>query len=280
MTEPTERTLELTSGSFRALEWPGSGGTAILLHGLSGIADVWNRTVEAMGPDRPRCIAIDQRGHGHSPRVPDHYAVGDYMADLIDAIGVIARVGSSGDGPVHVVGHSMGARVSMVAAARRPDLFSSAVIVDIGPEAWKANITSTESLFRSLPTRFANRVEALNLGRFYGKEPDAAERCVTERLREEKDGSFTWLACTDALIETVTVQRGRGYWRDWDRIRVPTLLVRGGTSKELRPEVAEAMRRRNGSVSYVEIPDIGHNIPMLAPDRLGEEISGFWRSLG
>lgn len=303
-TERAERrTYELRAGRFRGLEWPGfpgvsrppgagsarsdgpgsSGGapTAVLLHGLSGMADVWHATVMAL-PDhldgsRPRCVAIDQRGHGRSPHLPGRYSAADYLQDLVDLVDLLGA-------PVRLVGHSMGARVAMIGAARHPELFSSVVVVDIGPEAWQRNISATTALLAARPERFSDLEEALSVARFIvgerGYDPvggdDAARMFVEERLRREKDGAYTWLAPRDALIESVTVQRSRNYWRDWEGISIPTLLVRGGNSDELRPHVVQAMRRRNPAVDFVEIDGVGHNVPLLAPERLAEEVGRFW----
>ena len=142
--DPAETGFDLPAGAFRALDWAATGATgptALLLHGLSGVADVWCDTVGALGESRPRCVAVDQRGHGHSPATPGRYRVGDHVGDVRTLVG---RLGA----PVHLVGHSMGARVAFVTAARRPELVASVVVVDIGPEAWVANIDRTTRMFR------------------------------------------------------------------------------------------------------------------------------------
>ena len=271
---PATRFVELPAGSFRLLEWSAASAatgeaSAVFLHGLSGVAEVWTDTVVALGANRPRCIALDQRGHGHSPRTPGTYAATDYLGDLM---ALIAQL----DGPVHLVGHSMGARVAILAAARHPEAFTSATIVDIGPEAWAANIAATSRIFDSLPEVFAHREAALALGRAGRGGEQWAQRFVDWRLAEQPDGTYTWLASKDGLIETVTTQRARNYWHDWERVATRALLVRGGTSNELRQHIVDAMRRRNPSVGFVEIPDVGHNVPLLAPDQLAAELTQFW----
>lgn len=269
-TQPHARTVALPAGLFRCVEWSGRRDeTVVLLHGLSGVADVWTDTVDALGTDRPRCIALDQRGHGRSPRTPGAYAARDYLGDLM---ALVDQLG----GPVRLVGHSMGARVAILAAARHPDAFSSVVIVDIGPEAWKANIAHTTKLFASMPESFASRDEAMAVGRMAGRGDEWATRFIDWRLHAEADGTYTWLGSQEAMIETVTVQRARGYWPDWVDVVVPSIVVRGALSKELRPATFEAMQRRNPFVHSTEIPDVGHNIPLEAPVDLARAIVEFW----
>ncbi|HNH37472.1 MAG TPA: alpha/beta hydrolase, partial [Microthrixaceae bacterium] len=87
------------------------------------------------------------------------------------------------------------------------------------------------------------------------------------------------LASADGLVETVSAHRRRNYWTEWDALAVPTLLVRGGTSGELRPRTLEQMRHRNPRVEVAELDSVGHNVPLLAPQRLAAEIRAFWSRL-
>lgn len=292
---PDERGFQLSAGEFRGLVWQGGPDTAVLLHGLSGMADVWTAMVAALAAQggsvhggeppstvgtpvsgtRPCCIAIDQRGHGRSPHTPGSYRAVDYLGDLVELVEGLER-------PVRLVGHSMGARVAMLAAARHPGLFSSVVIVDIGPEAWQRNIESTMRLLSARPETFADRDEALAVARFIvgDRGESAAEAMVDDRLRRMPDGSYEWLAPREALEESVVEQRSRNYWRDWEHIAIPALLVRGGESDELRPRIVDEMRRRNPTVDVVEIDGVGHNVPMLAPVELARTVMEFWQARG
>lgn len=160
-TQPVEVSYELPAGAFRGLHWaagrsPSVDGCVLFLHGLSGTADVWDATVRELGERRPECLAIDQRGHGSSVVPVRGYAVADYVADVV-ALAQRLPV------PLRLVGHSMGGRVALVAAARFPQLFRSVAIVDIGPEAWKKNITETVRLLRSRPEELADRAAAADL---------------------------------------------------------------------------------------------------------------------
>jgi 2-(acetamidomethylene)succinate hydrolase len=278
--------VELPAGRFRLLRWEGDARTAIFLHGLTGVAEVWGPTVEALRPDRPVCLALDQRGHGHSPKPGSGYAVTDYVADLLALVRKLHLEGAD------LVGHSMGARVAMVAAARHPRLFRSVAIVDIGPEQWAANHRATVAALDRMAASYPNADAAVG-GAASGRPPGAIVRDLAEarpdadvlraialaRLRTAPDGTVTWLADREALKQTVVAHRSRNYWRDWERISIPALFVHGAASNEVRPAIAEAMRRRNPRVRYHALQGIGHNIPLLAPRALGEALRDFWSML-
>lgn len=81
------------------------------------------------------------------------------------------------------------------------------------------------------------------------------------------------------MSRMVRIQRSASYWSDWEAIRPPALLVRGGDSDELRPHVFDQMRRRNPAVEVVEFAGVGHNVPLLAPARLAATLAAFWRNI-
>ncbi len=266
---PEERWFETPGGRFRALEWAGAEPGVLFLHGLTGVAEVWQETVDALGGERPRCVAIDQRGHGDSPHAGPYH-----VRQLVqDALGV-ARAAEM-ERP-HLVGHSMGARVAMAAAAWRPRAWRSAVMADIGPEAWAQNWRETVTGVDSMPESLT-RDEAVAF--FTRNRPTPPERLhgYLRRVRETADGRYTWRGSRDAWKAMVRQHRGRDYWAEWEALGdPPALLVHGLKSNELRPAVADEMRRRNARVRYVPVEGIGHNIPLLAPVLLGETLLAFW----
>ena len=272
MTGPLELHLELPAGGFRVLEWPGGPSRAVFLHGLTGVAEVWSSTIASL-PDRPTCVAPDQRGHGQSPRPAGGYSADRYVDDTV------ALIRSLGYQPVHLVGHSMGARVALLLASRAPHLLRSVVILDIGPEQWQANIDGSIAAFDRMPLRFASRDEALAYASRGRPGFVADEAMFFRRLRTLPGGAFEWLADTEALKATVRAHRSRNYWKEWANIAVPALFVRGGDSTEVRPAIAAKMRATNPAVRYEEFEGVAHNIPLLAPVRLAATLSMFWRSL-
>jgi pimeloyl-ACP methyl ester carboxylesterase len=270
MSEPREHHLELPEGRFRALEWEGGGPGVLLLHGLTAVAESWLPTVSRFR-GRRRIVALEQRGHGRSPQdVPDPSAA----ALARDAVAAARALGMERP---HLAGHSMGARVAMVAAAKHPKAFRSVAIVDIGPEAWRQNwVDTVAALDRMKETLAPGEVEAILARRNF--EPEMAAAFVA-RFERMADGSSRPLGSREAMKAIVRAQRSRGYWREWAAIQMPAQLVRGGDSDEVRPRIAAKMREQNPAVRYVELAGIGHNVPLLAPAALAETLEAFWDTL-
>jgi esterase len=127
-------------------EWPPAenGGAeprvAVLVHGVTGWHRTWWRVGPALGRLGWRAVAVDQRGHGHSPRIDGFATIGDFAGDLA---AVIEGIGAPIDA---LIGHSLGASVSAELAHRRPELVRRLVLEDppsmirAGDVAWQENL--------------------------------------------------------------------------------------------------------------------------------------------
>lgn len=91
----------------------GQGETIVFVHGSWDDHSAWDAVAALLSP-RWRVVAHDRRGHGGST-VPD--GQGHISQDVADLHGVIDAFGQ---GPVHLVGHSYGACVALLYAARHP----------------------------------------------------------------------------------------------------------------------------------------------------------------
>ena len=90
----------------------------VLVHGWMDVAASWQFMVDALTEDR-WIIAPDWRGYGltkGSGPESDNYWFADYLADLDALLDHFAP-----DGPVDLVGHSMGGNVAMMYAGVRPE---------------------------------------------------------------------------------------------------------------------------------------------------------------
>jgi lipase len=97
----------------------------LLIHGVTASQVSLRGVAEAL-PEL-NTIAVDLRGRGASSQLPGPYGMARHADDLV------ALLDSQNLDRVVLVGHSMGAFVSLVTARRHPDRVSRLVLVDGGP---------------------------------------------------------------------------------------------------------------------------------------------------
>jgi 2-succinyl-6-hydroxy-2,4-cyclohexadiene-1-carboxylate synthase len=124
----------------------GGGSPIVVLHGFSG-------STETMAPltdqlvDRHRVLSLDLVGHGFSEKPTD---VDRYSMDV--AVGqVTGLIADRGEGPVHLIGYSMGGRVALAAALAAPERVRSLTVIGgtpgiSDPAARRARIAADEAL--------------------------------------------------------------------------------------------------------------------------------------
>jgi pimeloyl-ACP methyl ester carboxylesterase len=121
-------------GTFVAFEATGDGPPVVLVHGAASDARQWAAVVPLLAGDHT-VVAMDRRGRGASgPLRPGHSLATEYG----DVAAVAAAV--AGGGPVHLVGHSSGARFALHAALRIPHLASLALYEPPPPEHLDAGV--------------------------------------------------------------------------------------------------------------------------------------------
>lgn len=245
----------------------------IVLHGIMGHAREWDTLVEALAPSF-RVLTVDQRGHGRSSWADEYSAAamaGDLVA-LADAFGLERT---------HVLAHSMGGMVTMVAAAAHPDRFDRLVLVDVGPDS-PAVPGAVEELVAFLGmldrSSYAHPQEAVDewlAGDPYAR-PELVQHYVEHCLVLRQDGRWTW--CLDARGLPGFVTGGVSVaelWHAVDHLRAPTLVVRGEHSPFLPADPAERMVQRLAAGTLVEIADGAHDLGVQQPEAVAHAARDF-----
>ncbi|HRO29476.1 alpha/beta hydrolase [Citricoccus sp.] len=122
-----QTTVAVTGGRMTVGLWgprDPAAPTILAVHGVSASHRSFGLLAQAL--PGVRIIAPDLRGRGRSSALPGPYGMPAHADDLA------AVLGETATGPVVVVGHSMGAFVTLVLAHRHPHRVRSVVLVDGG----------------------------------------------------------------------------------------------------------------------------------------------------
>lgn len=122
-----QRTVAVTGGQMTVGMWgprEQDAPTVLAVHGVSASHRSFGLLAQAL--PGVRVIAPDLRGRGRSNTLPGPCGMPVHADDLAAVLGETAA------GPVVVVGHSMGAFVTLVLAHRHPERVRSVVLVDGG----------------------------------------------------------------------------------------------------------------------------------------------------
>ena len=206
-----------------------SAPTAVLVHGNGGHGHWWDALVPALVPGW-RLVALDLRGHGESDWAePPAYRLEDFAADLTPVLDELT------DGPIVLVGHSMGGRVALWFAGRHPDRIRGLVVLDsrmtrVGwgdAKRWRAQVAGKRH-GRGYPTR----AEALAAFRFVPPEsgvPDVVLANLAHHAVHER-GFGDWTFRFDRAVLALDGDGAIDLSAALGRVRCPTMLMAGSES--------------------------------------------------
>lgn len=239
-----------------------------MLHGLLGQGRNL-ATAAGVLAERGHVVTMyDLPGHGRSPW-PDRL---DY--DVL--AGAVAAELQTLDGPVVLLGHSMGGKTAMLLALRRPELVRGLVVVDIAPVAYEVAGESEHD--RHLRTMRAMDLTALR-SRVDADALLAAEvHCGQVRgfllQNLARDGNaWTWRADLDVLARELP---GIAGFPDVDAIYDgPVLFLAGGDSGYVTDAHRDRILELFPQSRVVRLEGVGHWVHSEVPELFVDAVAAF-----
>ncbi len=255
--------------AYREFGAPDAGRVVICVHGLTRSGRDFDTLAAALAEAGCRVVCPDIVGRGESSWLSDPagYAFPQYLADMTV---LLARLEAEA---VDWVGTSMGGLIGMTMAAQSGTPLRRLVLNDVGP--------------------FLPKAALARIGAYVGHDPRFANLEAAEAYIRDVHAGFGALADHEwrHLAETsVTAATGEGegalrlrydpgigaafhaappgdvdLWAVWDRLTVPTLVLRGADSDLLLPETAAEMARRGPCAELTEIAGCGHAPALMDP---------------
>ena len=274
-----------SQGLHRMAYWawgdPANPRVLVCVHGLSRQGRDFDTLARDLASDY-RVICPDVVGRGRSDRLRDPmgYVIPTYVADMV---ALVARLGVE---QVDGVGTSMGGLIGLGLAALPtanggPGLVRKLVLNDVGPAIEPASLLRIGS-YLGQPAHWQTVEEAADalwaISQGFG--PHAREQWLEltrPQLVPHASGTGFQSHYDPAIavpFRAATPQLAAAgeamLWQAYDRLRCPTLLLRGAESDLLSHATAQAMTQRGPHALLREFAGVGHAPTLVQPDQRAE----------
>lgn len=261
-----------------------AAGTLVMLHGWMDVSASFQFVVDALAGNW-QVIAPDWRGYGLTDRAPaDCYWFPDYLADLDAVLDALLP-----DGPVDLVGHSMGGNIAALYAGVRPQRVRTLVNLE--------GMGLAPSDPAEAPARYARWLDELREParvRDFASRDEVAQRLMHNdpRLsasraaflsghwaRPAAGGRFELAGDPAHRIVNPILYRAEEATACWRAVTADVLLVLSAEYDHrhefLRtPQYRERLRAFR-SLTTVSVDDSGHMLHHDRPEEIARLIEGF-----
>lgn len=271
--QETYRTVEVAvrGGTLHTAVWgpdDPAAPTILAVHGVTASHKSWAYLAEAL--PEVRIIAPDLRGRGRSNQLPGPYGMTTHAQDLAAVLEELA------DGPVVVMGHSMGGFASVVLADLFPERVRSLVLVDGGLPLQVPAGLSDEEIISSVLGPAAERLNATFPSRevyrsFWQQHPafsadwgPLVDAYVDYDLTGEEPELRPATRYEAMAEDTADLHRGASLLAALDRLTVDAEVLRAprGLLNEpaalYAPGYLESWAEKLPTLRVTQVPDVNH----------------------
>jgi pimeloyl-ACP methyl ester carboxylesterase len=263
-----------------------AGPRVVFVHGLFGQGKNWTTIGKGL-TESHRVTLVDLPNHGHSPWTE--------RVEYLDMVELLATELEQLAEPVTLVGHSMGGKVAMQLALRRPELLRALVVVDIAPVEYPVSGGRTDDPDEEA-SPFAAYIDAmrgldLDTLTTRGDADEALKAAVPSRMvrsfllqslvREGlgADGGWRWRLNLDLLARDLGELRGFPEPPPGASFDGPVLWIAGANSTYVLPEDRPHMDALFPATRLVRVKGAGHWVHSEQPEVFLETLRRFLASV-
>lgn len=250
------------AGTPIAVRRSGAGTPVVLLHCTGGSGNQWRGVVDALGRTGTplRLLMPDLHGYGDSGPWAGHGPM-----TLADDAAIVEALARECGEPVHLVGHSYGGAVALIAALRAPELLRSLTLIE--PAAFfvlRDGGPAERELFDEIVAVGQRVAHGVATG---------DRRSALRHFVDYWSGEGTWWALPAELRDSLCRRADAvavNFWTTTSEpaglsavagLAVPTLLVRGDATKRVAAAVLGRLAGTvRGAIGGV-VPGAGHMLP-------------------
>lgn len=237
---------------------PTATETVVLLHGFSADKTNWLRFVQAL-PDSYQVFALDLMGHGAHPiDLSELYSIENqvtYVQTFID---------QHFQGPVHLVGNSMGGAIASLYAATYPEKIKSLMLIS------PAGVHNIASEMDKLLADNTNPLIANSVEQFYQVIDFVMEDVPfipAPILRVQAEKAVERFALNQKIFTDIRGDMNKHLDTRFSNIQAPTLILWGQEDRvinsenivryaELIPNASARLLEGIGHLAMLEVPEV------------------------
>jgi pimeloyl-ACP methyl ester carboxylesterase len=263
MREPIMKRARGDGVGIQLALWEGKGDAILCIHGLTANSRCWDRIVSGLVPDY-RVLAMDLRGRGLSDKPAKGYSVAHHVRDVKNVLEDQALE------QVILMGHSLGAFVSLAFAAQYPDRVRKLILVDAAGDLTEAQWDKIEGAIKPSVDRigqvfptFEDYTAPLKQAPFLQPWSRFLDTYFRYEI-EEVEGGVSSRTPSEAIWEEISNIRHFVSSRFYSSISCPVLILRapeGILSKDdvvLPEDAVEKMVRDMAHARYVDVAGTNH----------------------
>ncbi len=194
-----------------------------------------------------------------------------------------------------VVGHSMGAIVSLRASIRKPERFQAQVLID--PVLFRRRFIALSFITKllGLTSRFHPLVQSARKRRrqfddldklfasyrrkhiFHYMDDEALRIYITGITRPAAAGGFELVYSPEweSRIYETGIIADLDLWFGLPKLKVPTLVLRGAETDTFLPPAAKRLQQANPAIRVETLEKTTHLLPLETPQKVHQHIQGF-----
>jgi pimeloyl-ACP methyl ester carboxylesterase len=266
---PHRKTMDMGNYTMHYIDI-GQGEPVVMLHGMTLSTYSWRNNVQPLLGAGFRVILVDLPGHGQTDIPPEPYS---YAGDNI-AKNVIQMIDKLGIDQFNLMGHSMGAGMTLYMSIHYPQRVNKAIVIDAPAFGPPRRLLLTYPGMTAFASAFFGRwTVKMNMKAMYYDDSLVVKEMIDEYTRQiRKDGYWNMVS---ALSHQYFSSKFYKMQSAYQSMPVPVCIIWGEQDSWLHCSTGNKLQERIPNSRLITVPDCGHNPHEECPESVNPVIVEF-----